>query len=135
MAALTVQDRATEYGDAAEAQTVTITRSGTTATVSLTAHGYSVGSKITVAGANEVAYNGNFTVTVVGSANAFNYTAASTPSASPATGTVTCTARLGSERDNRLARGMFAIRRDGLAFYLDYNDGGTIKNISLGTAA
>ena len=135
MAALTVQNRATEYGDAAEAQTVTITRYGTTATVSLTAHGYSVGSKITVAGANEVAYNGNFTVTAVGSADAFNYTAASTPSASPATGTVTCAARLGSERDNRLARGMFAIRRDGLAFYLDYNDGGTIKNISLGTAA
>ena len=135
MAALTVQDRATEYGDAAEAQTVTITRYGTTATVSLTAHGYSVGSKITVAGANEVAYNGNFTVTAVGSADAFNYTAASTPSASPATGTVTCAARLGSERDNRLARGMFAIRRDGLAFYLDYNDAGTIKNISLGTAA
>jgi len=135
MAAITVQDRATEYGDAAEVQTITITSSGTTATVALTAHGYNVGSKITVAGANQAQYNGDFTVTAVGGADAFNYTTLTTPSATPATGTITCVARLGSERDNRLARGMFAIRRDGLAFYLDYNDGGTIKNISLGTAA
>ena len=135
MAAITVQDRATEYGDAAQAETVTITSSGTTATVSLTAHGYNVGSKITVAGSNEAEYNGDFTVTAVGGANAFDYETLSTPSATPATGTITCVARLGSERDNRLARGMFAIRRNGLAFYLDYNDGGTIKNISLGTAA
>jgi hypothetical protein len=41
----------------------------------------------------------------------------------------------GSEPDNTLARGMFAIRRNGLQFILDYNDAGTVKNIVLGTAA
>lgn len=41
----------------------------------------------------------------------------------------------GAEPDNQLAPGMFAIRRNGLNFILDYNDAGTIKNISLGTAA
>jgi hypothetical protein len=39
----------------------------------------------------------------------------------------------GSEADNTLGRGMFAIRRNGLQFILDYNDGGTIKNFVLGT--
>jgi hypothetical protein len=41
---------------------------------------------------------------------------------------------LGSEADDTLGRGMFSIRRDGLEFVLDYNDGGTIKSIILGTA-
>ena len=41
----------------------------------------------------------------------------------------------GSEVDNSLASGMFAIRRNGLQFILDYNDVGTVKSIVLGTAA
>lgn len=41
---------------------------------------------------------------------------------------------LGSEADDTLGRGMFSIRRDGLRFFMDYNDGGTIRSISLGTA-
>lgn len=39
----------------------------------------------------------------------------------------------GSEADNTLGRGMWAIRRNGLSFILDYNDAGTIKNLTLGT--
>lgn len=45
------------------------------------------GDQVTIFGANESAYNGTFTVTGISGANKFNYTAASTPSASTATGT------------------------------------------------
>lgn len=39
----------------------------------------------------------------------------------------------GSEPENTLRPGMFAIRRNGLEFRLDYNDGGVVKSVSLGT--
>lgn len=68
-----------------------ITSSGTTATVTTTAnHGWSDGDFVTIAGANETAYNGQFQITVV-TATTFTYTCASTPSATPATGTITAT--------------------------------------------
>jgi hypothetical protein len=41
----------------------------------------------------------------------------------------------GSEADNELATGMWAIRTNGNAVVLDINIGGTVKNISLGTAS
>ena len=41
----------------------------------------------------------------------------------------------GSEADDTLGRGMFAIRKNGLIFSLDYNDSGTIKTVVLGTVS
>ena len=45
------------------------------------------GDQIAIFGANESAYNGTFTVTGISGANKFTYTALTTPSATPATGT------------------------------------------------
>lgn len=132
MCAMTVQNRSTEYDDAKRSQSVTITRSGTTATVALNAHGYSVGAIVIIAGASQAAYNGTKTILSVAT-NSFTYEVTGSP-ATPATGTITAVAGDGVERDNTLARGEFAIRRNGLQFILDYNDAGTVKNIILGTA-
>ncbi len=66
-----------------------ITRSGTTATVTIANHGYVTGDVIRISGATQAAYNGNFTITVpVGSTNTFTYTVSGSP-ATPATGTIT----------------------------------------------
>lgn len=75
---------------ASTAVTVTITSSGTTCTVTSTAHGLYTGDFVTIAGAVQTAYNGTFEITKT-SADAYTYTAASTPSATPATGTITST--------------------------------------------
>jgi hypothetical protein len=65
----------------------TITSSGTTVTVtSKYPHGIATGATIQVSGCNETAYNGTFTVTSAPTALTLTYTAASTPSATPATG-------------------------------------------------
>jgi hypothetical protein len=64
-----------------------ITSSGTTATVTCTAHGYATGTKVTIMGAGPAGYNGEFVITNTG-ANTFTYTLASTLT-SPATGTIT----------------------------------------------
>jgi hypothetical protein len=132
MCAMTVQNRSTEYDDAKRSQSVTITRSGTTATVTLNAHGYSVGAQVIISGASQAAYNGTKTILSVAT-NSFTYEVTGSP-ATPATGTITAVAANNVERDNTLARGEFAIRRNGLQFILDYNDAGTVKNIILGTA-
>lgn len=52
------------------------------------AHKYQTGQYVEISGANETAYNGTFKVTVT-SSTTFTYTALSTPSATPATGTIT----------------------------------------------
>jgi hypothetical protein len=65
-----------------------LTSSGTTVTVQTKEqHNIIPGASITVYGANETAYNGTFAVTSVTGYNTFQYTALSTPSASPASGT------------------------------------------------
>lgn len=64
---------------------VSITRSGSTATVAHTAHGLATGEQIWVQGAAELEYNGIFTVTVTGP-DAYTYTVSGSP-ATPATGT------------------------------------------------
>lgn len=65
-----------------------LTSSGITATVDHgSAHGFSSGDLVTIAGANESPYNGEFEITVTG-ANTFTYTMASSTT-SPATGTIT----------------------------------------------
>lgn len=66
---------------------VSITRSGATATVTRTAHGYRTGHIIQISGATETDYNGVFRITVTG-ANTFTYTVPGTPT-TPATGSIT----------------------------------------------
>jgi hypothetical protein len=66
---------------------VSITRSGSTATVTRNSHGYRSGQIIQVSGAGEADYNGFFRITVTG-ADTFTYTVPNAP-ASPATGTIT----------------------------------------------
>ncbi len=68
---------------------VTITRSGSTATVTHTAHGLRTGQKVFITGANQIEYNGIHSITVTGT-NAYTYTVSGTPT-SPATGTITST--------------------------------------------
>ena len=65
---------------------VTIASSGSTATVTETAHGRATGDSVTIAGANQGAYNGVKTITVV-DANTYTFTVSGSP-ASPATGTI-----------------------------------------------
>jgi hypothetical protein len=65
-----------------------ITSSGTTVTVKTKEqHNIQPGTVVTVSGANETAYNGTFTITNITGYNTFQYTALSTPSATPASGT------------------------------------------------
>ena len=66
-----------------------ITASDGVATVALTAHGFSDGDPVTIAGANQSAYNGTFNITYIGP-NSFSYLVSGSP-ASPATGTITAT--------------------------------------------
>ena len=54
----------------------------------LTAHGLIVGSRITVSGANQAGYNGDFGVTQVTSANQIKYTPVITPSSATSSGSV-----------------------------------------------
>lgn len=68
---------------------VTITRSGSTATVTHTAHGLKTGDKVWIKGANEQEYNGVFSITVA-TVNTYTYTVTGTPS-TPATGTIDAT--------------------------------------------
>lgn len=66
-----------------------ITSVGTTVTVTCRlSHGLGVGATVIVTGADQTAYNGTFTVASIVSPYVFTYTALSTPSASPATGTI-----------------------------------------------
>ena len=64
-----------------------ITNSGTTATATITGHGWATGQSVTIESANQAAYNGTFAVTVV-DANTVTYTMSSVP-AGPATGIIT----------------------------------------------
>lgn len=68
-------------------KTITITRDGTTATASSTAHGFVTGQCLLIAGADQAEYNGEFYITVTGD-DAFTFTVANSP-ATPATGTIT----------------------------------------------
>lgn len=70
---------------------VTIARSGSTATVTHTSHGLSTGDTVAIRGANEGGYNGLKTITVTGT-NTYTYTVSSPLPGTPATGTITSTA-------------------------------------------
>ncbi len=68
---------------------VTITSSGTLATVTHTSHGLSTNDFVTIKGANETEYLGCYQITVTG-VNTYTYTMTES-STSPATGTITAT--------------------------------------------
>jgi hypothetical protein len=64
-----------------------MTSSGTTVTVNTQyPHGLNVGAVVQIQGATQTAYNGQFTVVSAPSVTTFTYTAATAPSATPATG-------------------------------------------------
>lgn len=65
-----------------------ITRSGTTATVTLNGHGYITGQKITITGATQVEYDGTFAITKIDN-NTFTYTVVEGPSSPAGSGTAT----------------------------------------------
>lgn len=88
--------------DAETVQSVTgITRTGSTATVDLTAHGYSTNQTIRTAGAVEAEYNGDFIITVV-DPDTYTYTVTGAP-ATPATGTITAQRIIGITRSGTTA--------------------------------
>lgn len=66
--------------------TVTIANSGTTATVTHTAHGLSTNDRVRIKGASHAQNNGVFQITVTGT-NTYTYTMGSAPGSSP-TGTI-----------------------------------------------
>lgn len=72
---------------------VTITGSGTTATVTHADHGYSTGANVNIQGASPDVYNGCYSITSTG-LSAYTYTASENIGTSPATGTITVTTAL-----------------------------------------
>lgn len=68
-------------------KTITITRSGATATATCTTHGFNDLQTILISGAVQTDYNGTFRITNV-TANTFDFTVANSPT-TPATGTIT----------------------------------------------
>src|SRR3990167_2273721 len=81
---------ATQQLEAAAVSVDSITRSGTTATVTTAAaHGLATGDYARVAGATQTDYNGKFAVTVTNT-TVFTYAVGGSP-ATPATGTITST--------------------------------------------
>jgi len=92
-----------------EVSIASITRSGSTATVTLSATPdtpYSNGDEVEIQGADQSEYNGSFTLTYV-SDTVFTYTVSGTP-ATPATGTITASPVLGAATDGVFASTLFS---------------------------
>ena len=77
-------------GPLAHELSTTITRSGSTATATATAHGLTAGQLVLIRGADQEEYNGIKTVDAVPTANTFEFTVSGTPT-TPATGTIDST--------------------------------------------
>lgn len=86
-------------GDLPYQESVTITSSGTTATVSHTGHGLTVNDVVLIRGANEADYNGTWPIASVPTANSYTYTM-NNSTTSPATGTITATGGIFNETTN-----------------------------------
>lgn len=83
------------FGDQAAKAITSITSASSTATVTTTlAHGYADGDTVTITGAVQPEYNGDFVITVTG-LSTFTYTVTGTP-APLATGTITAFRNFGS---------------------------------------
>lgn len=79
----------TDYPSYHSYAVTSITRSGSTATVTTTGvNTLETGNTVVISGANETEYNGTFTITVTVPGSVFTYTVTGTP-ATPATGTIT----------------------------------------------
>ena len=76
-------------GDLPFEDSVSITRSGSTASASHTTHGLADGNKVVIRGADQAPYNGVKTITNV-TTNAYDYTVSGSPT-TPATGTIIAT--------------------------------------------
>lgn len=76
-------------GDMPYQTAISITRSGSTATVTHTAHGMSTNDWARISGATQTEYNGLHQITVTG-VNSYTYTVSGTP-VTPATGSPICT--------------------------------------------
>lgn len=86
-ASFTSTTRTVELGQLSGAAVASLTRSGSTATLTtITPHGFVTGQKVVVSGAVQTDYNGAFTVTVTGPTE-FTYPVSNTP-VTPATGTI-----------------------------------------------
>ncbi|KPK55003.1 MAG: hypothetical protein AMS22_05105 [Thiotrichales bacterium SG8_50] len=85
-------------GDLNYQESISITSSGTTATVSHTAHGLATDDWVLIEGADQEAYNGAYQITVTG-VNGYTYTMTDTAT-SPATGTITSTTVIFNETTN-----------------------------------
>lgn len=72
---------------------VSITGTGTTATVTHTTHGLATNDNVVIVGANQNVYNGVYQITV-SDANTYTYTTNENITVSPATGTITSTMAL-----------------------------------------
>lgn len=83
-------------GDLPFQDSVTITSVTTVATVAHTAHGFVVGNKVKISGANEQEYNGAKTIVTVPTANSYTYTVDAAV-ADTATGTITATGLIFSD--------------------------------------
>lgn len=77
-------------GDLPSSDSVTITRSGSTASVSHAGHGLSNGDEVLIEGSDQEAYNGIHVISNV-TTNAYDYTVSGAPT-TPATGTIVATA-------------------------------------------
>lgn len=99
-----------------------LTRSGTTVTATVTAHGYSTGERIAIIGATQPEYNGRFTITVTG-ANTFTYTIVGAPT-SPATGTIRATKppRVGLLAESMQNSVISNTVMNAGGFFLEFND-------------
>ena len=76
--------RACGFVKAATTASISITRASSTATATLSAHGYNVGDKVVISGAAQAEYNGTQTI-IAKTTNTFDFTVTGTP-ATPATG-------------------------------------------------
>jgi hypothetical protein len=107
------------------ARTVTITRSGTTATINFTAHGWRDGQILVVSGANESDYNIEARCTYI-DANNVSIQVANSP-ATPATGTITCkVAPVGwTKAYSGTNLAAYRMKSGTLQFYLRVDDSGS----------
>lgn len=108
-----IPDASTTVTDAV----TSVTRSGTTATVTTTAtHNMGIGQSTTIAGANESDYNGTFVVTDVPTSTTFTYEVSGSPS-TPATGTITST-KATVYLDCRIRETVYTLLTDTMPFKL-----------------
>jgi hypothetical protein len=112
-----------DSGDLPFEDVVTITSSGTTASVAHTGHGMANGDKVAIRGANEQDYNGVYVISNV-TTDAYDYTMGGDP-ASPATGTITATGVVVSGLTN--ASGIVS---NSMAFSVNQNVRGVIRKSS-----